>query len=68
MSSAATLTNPYNASRFSTKVPFLKALATCEDLECVHDAHFQPKPDGVFNYPHFIIIGFQKSATTSLFK
>jgi hypothetical protein len=48
-------------------MPFLKALATCENLACVKRAHDQPRKGVKYNFPHFIILGFQKAATTSLF-
>lgn len=35
-------------------------------MECVKSAHYQPKKEAKFNFPHFLIIGFQKAATTSL--
>jgi hypothetical protein len=59
---------PFNATRFPPNLPYLKALDGCNTLECVHDAHFQPRADAAqFNFPHFFIIGWQKTATTSLF-
>lgn len=54
-------------ARFPLGTPFLEALSTCDTLECVHDAHLLEKEPGVFNFPHFLIIGFQKTATTSLY-
>jgi Sulfotransferase domain len=47
---------------------FLKALAACGDHECLTEVHKMPRSTKLFNFPHFMIIGFQKSATTSLFK
>lgn len=44
---------------------FLQALASCTTLKCVKEAHRLPRSPKQFNYPHFIIAGFQKSATTS---
>jgi hypothetical protein len=46
----------------------LEALRACsfEDLECVRAAHALPAGGAKFNFPHFMIIGFQKAATTSL--
>lgn len=36
-------------------------------MECIRDAHRDhPRGPGMFNFPEFIIIGFQKAATTSL--
>jgi hypothetical protein len=46
---------------------FLQALAVCKDMVCVREAHLLPREEGVtYNFPHFLIIGFQKAATTSL--
>lgn len=45
---------------------FLNALKDCTDMICVRKAHELPKKDATFNFPHFLIIGFQKAATTSL--
>ncbi len=46
----------------------LEALRACsfEGLECVRAAHALPAGGAKFNFPHFMIIGFQKAATTSL--
>jgi hypothetical protein len=48
-------------------LPFLEALAQCDTLECLRHAHAQPRAHPTFNFPHFLVIGFQKAATTSLF-
>lgn len=45
---------------------FLSALQSCTDMVCIQKAHELPKEDAKFNFPHFLIIGFQKAATTSL--
>ena len=48
-------------------VDFLRAIENCNDLVCVQKAHQKfPRATGMFNFPHFMIIGFQKAATTSL--
>ncbi|KAL4513316.1 hypothetical protein Ndes2526B_g04995 [Nannochloris sp. 'desiccata'] len=47
---------------------FLKKVAECSTHECITEAHKMPRSTNIFNFPHFMIIGFQKSATTSLFK
>lgn len=55
--------------RFPPDLPYLDALKTCETLKCVRDAHAQPRQGKEkFNFPHFIIAGYSKSATTSLYK
>ena len=57
-----------NPARFAPGTAFLEGLATCTDLQCVHDAHHELKdPAQGFSFPHFLILGFQKAATTSLF-
>ncbi len=53
--------------RFPPDMPFMQAIATCDSFECVRDAHRQPRKGARFNFPHFMIIGWQKSATTSLY-
>lgn len=46
---------------------FLKVLENCRDLICIQEAHAKfPRSSDMFNFPHFMIIGFQKAATTSL--
>jgi len=57
---------PAPPSQFNKSVSFIDALKTCKDMECVKSAHYQPKKEAKFNFPHFLIIGFQKAATTSL--
>lgn len=64
---AIATTKPFNPSRFPKDMNFTAALATCETLECVHDAHYQPRDGPRFNFPDFFIIGWQKTATTSLY-
>jgi len=53
--------------RFPPDMPFIQAIATCNSFECVRDAHRQPRKGARFNFPHFLIVGWQKSATTSLY-
>lgn len=46
---------------------FLTAMAACDDLICIQEAHAKyTRASDMFNFPHFMIIGFQKAATTSL--
>lgn len=54
--------------RFPADMPYLEALNTCETLKCVSDAHKQPKGAAKYNFPHFMIAGWSKSATTSLYQ
>ena len=56
-----------SSGRFPIDMPFMDALATCDTFECVKDAHMQPRYGARFNYPHFMILGWQKSATSSLY-
>lgn len=49
-----------------TETSFLSALQSCTDMVCIQNAHKLPKGNAKFNFPHFLIIGFQKAATTSL--
>lgn len=44
----------------------VEALRGCETLDCLRIAHEKPAGKATKNFPHFMIVGFQKSATTSL--
>ena len=57
---------PDAAPRKMGEETFLKALEACNDMVCVREAHHLPRGEATFNFPHFLIIGFQKAATTSL--
>jgi hypothetical protein len=68
---------------FGPDVSYLEGLATCESFKCVREAHDLPRglPSSShasqssgqdtslpqFNWPHFFIAGYSKSATTSLY-
>ena len=66
---AALLPGEKNTSwRFAPDTPFLDALATCETFKCLKEAHLQPRGVAKFNFPHFMIAGYSKSATTSLYQ
>lgn len=54
--------------RFPPDMTFLEALATCETFACIREAHLLPKGEAKFNFPQFMIAGYSKSATTSLFR
>ena len=65
--------------RFGSNTTFLEGIKTCESFKCVKEAHLLPREgqfgagDGngtgtKFNFPHFLIAGYSKSATTSLYK
>ena len=63
------LTQGKNLSwRFPPDMTFLEALPTCETFKCVRDAHLQPRGGAKYNFPHFIIAGYSKSASTSVYK
>jgi hypothetical protein len=48
--------------------PF-EELASCQSLECVSALHPSLKKSSAkFNYPHFFLAGWQKSATTSIYR
>jgi hypothetical protein len=53
--------------RFPAGTTFLEGLRSCDTLNCVRDAHTLPKGNAKFNFPHFLIAGYSKSATTSLY-
>lgn len=44
----------------------VEAVRGCHTLQCLRVAHEKPAGKATFNFPHFMIVGFQKSATTSL--
>ena len=44
----------------------VEAVRGCDTFECLRVAHEKPAGKATFNFPHFMIVGFQKSATTSL--
>lgn len=52
----------------SENITFLEAIKTCETLACVKEAHMIPRKETEtkFNFPHFMIAGYSKSATTTL--
>jgi hypothetical protein len=45
----------------------VEAVRGCRTLECIKMAHTRPVGMAKFNFPHFLMIGWQKTATTSLF-
>ena len=49
-------------------ITFLEAIKTCETLACVKEAHLIPRGphETKYNFPHFMIAGYSKSATTTL--
>ena len=63
---AISSTKPLNKS--TTTVPtMLQTLRRCTNLKCIKVAHSRPRKPGMFNFPHFYIAGWQKTATTSLY-
>jgi hypothetical protein len=53
--------------RPGSNASFLETLSTCRSLDCLRDAHARPRKQGQFNFPHALLVGWQKSATTSLY-
>lgn len=53
-------------SKPATVPSMLQTLMRCQTLECIKVAHSRSREPGTFNFPHFLIIGWQKTATTSL--
>jgi hypothetical protein len=43
------------------------AVAACRSFACLREAHKRPAGEARFNFPHAMIIGFPKCATTSLY-
>ncbi|GBF98908.1 hypothetical protein Rsub_11546 [Raphidocelis subcapitata] len=44
-----------------------EGVARCSTIPCLREAHELPAGGGRFNFPHAMIIGFPKCATTSLY-
>lgn len=55
-----------SAVRARRSVDVVEAIRGCTTLECVRVANSRPMGPARFNFPHFLIIGWQKTATTSL--
>lgn len=62
-----TMLHDYSTARARRSRDMVEALRGCQTLECVRTAHTRPPGPAKFNFPHFFIIGWQKTATTSLF-
>ncbi|PSC68491.1 sulfotransferase [Micractinium conductrix] len=45
-----------------------EALRGCSTLACLQQAHMRSKHPQQFNFPHFLLLGFPKCATTSLYR
>jgi hypothetical protein len=56
------------APRVAADATFVEALAACTTLACLRDAHARPRAADQFNFPHALLVGWQKSATTSLYE
>ncbi|PSC68100.1 deacetylase sulfotransferase [Micractinium conductrix] len=46
---------------------FATAVAACQDFDCLRQANELPRAPGQFRFPHFMVIGFPKCATTSIY-
>lgn len=46
---------------------FTTAMAACSNFSCLQEANKLPRAPGQFPFPHFMVIGFPKCATTSLY-
>ena len=57
------------AWRFWPGATYLEALPNCQTLKCIREAHRQlPKRNISYNFPHFFIAGYSKSASTSIYQ
>lgn len=62
------LTSSASSSHLSPETTTaLRELAQCSTLECISEMHSRLKGTK-FNLPHFFIVGWQKCATTSVYK
>ncbi|KAL4443805.1 hypothetical protein ABPG75_011542 [Micractinium tetrahymenae] len=46
---------------------YAAALAACTDFACLRRVNDMPRAPGQFHFPHFMVIGFPKCATTSIY-
>ena len=55
--------------RPGSNATYIDILKTCKSLECLRHAHSRQSVNEkkAFNFPHMLLIGYQKSATTSIF-
>jgi hypothetical protein len=70
MQQRATVAAPAGAAGAPAKPArgMLGALGGCWDFKCLRWAHGLPRQGaGAFNFPHFMLVGWQKAATTSLY-
>lgn len=58
---------PGHKAKRRKKSAYHRALERCVTLACLQEAAQQERYKGQFLFPHFFILGWQKSATTSLF-
>lgn len=60
---------PHDASleRARRAKDVVEAVRGCSSLECLRASHGRPQGRAKFHFPHFLLIGWQKTATTSLF-
>ncbi|KAI8103396.1 hypothetical protein M9435_004735 [Picochlorum sp. BPE23] len=55
--------------RFWPGATYLEALPNCQTLKCIREAHrLLPKRNISYNFPHFFIAGYSKSASTSIYQ
>ena len=54
-----------SAARARRSTDMVEALRGCETLECVKVAHTRPRGNAEFNFPHFLIVGWQKTVRCS---
>lgn len=66
------ISNPSSLDGGPTLTPEVTAalqdLARCSTLECITDVHPRLSGSTKFNLPHFMITGWQKCATTSIYR
>ncbi|PSC68106.1 sulfotransferase [Micractinium conductrix] len=46
---------------------FTAAVSACANFRCLRQANKLPRAPGQFRFPHFMVIGFPKCATTSIY-
>lgn len=54
-----------SAARARRSSDIVEAIRGCETLECISVANTRPKGNAKFNFPHFYIVGWQKTVSVS---
>ncbi|KAL4443808.1 hypothetical protein ABPG75_011545 [Micractinium tetrahymenae] len=61
------VTETYTPEQRQAAEAFTAAVAACSNFSCLQEANQLPRAPGQFRFPHFMVIGFPKCATTSIY-